>query len=88
LIEEKLNAAVQLCIFQGDLKSAYTHSEKLAQRLGTDSAHYSQQEYSYSHFQVLNALDRKEEAQPYLRRAYDWIMLVADNIKNKEWREA
>jgi hypothetical protein len=33
-------------------------------------------------------MDREEEAETYLKRAYDWIMLVADNTKNKTFRQS
>jgi tetratricopeptide (TPR) repeat protein len=88
LIEELLNTSALLLLDQGDVEGAYERTSELARLLDYVPAHPALQDYAYTHAQVLQALGRTKEAAPYIKRAYDWIMLVADKTENEAWRRS
>jgi len=88
LIEELLNTSAQLRLAEDDIEGAYERTSELARLLDYVPAHPAPQDYAYTHAQVLQALGRTKEAEHYIKRAYDWITLVADKTENKAWRRS
>jgi len=88
VLEEALNSAAQLSLALNDPEGAYEYSRELARLLDHVPSHPAKQDYAYTHAQVLQALGRTKEAELYIKRAYDWITLVADKTENEVWRLA
>jgi predicted ATPase/class 3 adenylate cyclase len=88
LIEELLNTSAQLRLVEDDIEGAYERSSELARLLDYVPAHPAPQDYAYTHAQLLHALGRTKEAESYIKRAYDWIILVADKTENEAWRQS
>jgi hypothetical protein len=87
-LEEALNSATQLSLALDDPEGAYEYSQELAHLLDHVPVHPAKQDYAYTHAQVLQALGRTKEAESYIKRAYDWITLVADKTENEAWRQS
>jgi tetratricopeptide (TPR) repeat protein len=88
IIEELLNTSALLLLALGDVEGAYERTSELARLLDYVPVHPAPQDYAYTHAQVLQALGRTKEAEPYIKRAYDWIMLVADKSESEAWRRS
>jgi tetratricopeptide (TPR) repeat protein len=88
VLEEALNSAAQLSLALNDPEGAYEYSRELSRLLDHVPGHPAKQDYAYTHAQVLQALGRAKEAEPYIKRAYDWITLVADKTENEAWRRS
>jgi hypothetical protein len=85
-IKELLNTSAQLRLAQDDIEGAHERTSELARLLDYNPIHRAPQDYAYTHAQVLQALGRTKEAEPYIKLAYDWITLVADKTENEAWR--
>jgi tetratricopeptide (TPR) repeat protein len=90
-LQETLNIAAGLRLALGQAEEALAITEELLKWLNFSPSRPAPHEYFYNHSRALKALGRSEEAESYLRRAYDWIMLVAgkttDEALRKSWLE-
>jgi serine/threonine protein kinase/tetratricopeptide (TPR) repeat protein len=88
-----IHAQLFLALFEieGDpiyLEQALDSSTKAIQLAEKYIAACHLDEYCYTHAQVLIALGRQDEAEPYLRKAFDRVMQVADNTQDEELRRS
>jgi class 3 adenylate cyclase/tetratricopeptide (TPR) repeat protein len=88
LIEELLTTSAKMLLEMGDFEGAYECSSKLVSFLDKTLAPFAFHTSTFTHAQVLQALGRNEEAKHYITRAYDWVMLVAENTENEIKRQA
>jgi tetratricopeptide (TPR) repeat protein len=87
-IEEALHALVRLRLAMADPEGANEHAQALARMLDHRPEHWTTQEYAYSIAQAHWALGDAPAGNEYLKRAYDWISLVADQTENEAWRRS
>jgi hypothetical protein len=77
--------------FDGDrthLDHAYKSSSKAVQLPEKDVEACRLDEYCYTHARVLSALGREDEAEPYLSKAFDRVIQVANNTKDENLRRS
>ena len=76
-----------MCLALGDVEQALECSSK-AMELSAFPDHYYSQQYFLTHARVLRALGRDDEADDYLRRAYERVMFVAGKIQDEDLRQS
>lgn len=86
-IEMALYTAARMLTRQVDNVKAEKHVTKLARPLDEFPFLQIFQEYAYTIYHVMDALDRQEEAEEYLQRSNDWIQFVADNFDHEAWQQ-
>jgi hypothetical protein len=67
---------------------ALTHSAEAVRLMETTPELWEMEQVLFTHARILDALRCTAEADEYLRRAYDRVMLVADKIKNEALRRS
>ncbi|MBN1485139.1 MAG: protein kinase [Chloroflexia bacterium] len=85
-LAEALFTAARLHLALGQVDEAWVISSG-AMRMASKWP-FMLEEYLHTHFQVLQAAGRQEEADVYLQRAYERVLLVANNTEDKGLRQS
>ena len=90
---ETKKAQILLALYQLDpdpaqLESALEASTRAVHLGDTELEAFLKEEIYYTHFLTLRELGREEEAETYLKKAFDWVQLVARQTETKAWRLA
>jgi tetratricopeptide (TPR) repeat protein len=83
-----LTTSGRLCLALGAVDEALTYSAEAMRLMETAPELWEMEQVLFTHSRALNALSRAAEADEYLRRAYDRVMLVADKIKDEALRRS
>ncbi len=88
-----LCAQLHLALFEIDgdrthLDQAFRSSSEAVQLPEKDPETCLLDEYYFIHARVLKALGRDDEGEPYLRKAFDRVIQVADNIEDQNLRQS
>jgi tetratricopeptide (TPR) repeat protein len=78
--------AARLYLALGEVEKALESSRKAMQEVEAYGAGYFVEQYCLTHACVLRALVREAEADDYLQRAYDRVMLVAGKTQDEALR--
>lgn len=84
--QQALNTSSLFLLERGQAEAALERSSHLMEIVDSHPSIKALQDFSYTHSQALRALNREDEADQFLQRAYDYIFLVADNFENDDWR--
>jgi tetratricopeptide (TPR) repeat protein len=79
-------AALHLAV--GEIDGALEYSTKGLRIMETIPSPWWPERSYFTHAQILRALSRDEEADEYLQRAYDRVMLVAGKTRNEKLRRS
>ncbi len=83
-----LHVAAQLHLALGEVDEAVTCSTKVMQLLETDRNVWWPEQRLFTHARALRAAGREAEADEYLRRAYERVMLVAEKTRDETLRRS
>jgi serine/threonine protein kinase/tetratricopeptide (TPR) repeat protein len=88
-----ISAQLHLALFEIDgdrthLDLAFENSSKAVQLPEKEIEACHLDEYCYTHARVLIALGRHDEVEPYLRKAFDRVIQVANNIEDENLRQS
>jgi hypothetical protein len=88
-----INAQLHLEFFEIDgdrthLNQAFESSSEAIQLPEKDPEACLLDEYCFVHARVLKALGCDDEVEPYLRKAFDRVIQVADNIQDDNHRQS
>jgi tetratricopeptide (TPR) repeat protein len=78
--------AASLCLALGKIDEALEHSLKALTAMEADPSPWLLERRLFTHSRVLQALGQGPEADEYLQRAYERVMLVARNTRDEELR--
>ena len=81
-----LEVAADLCFELGKLDEALRYSKETIEMAEINPSPYMPERRFFIHSKVLRALGHDSEADDYLQRAYERVLLVADNIFDEEMR--
>jgi len=81
-----LHIAVRLHWRLGEMEEALARSTQLMRLMETLPNVLFPAQYLFTHAQILRQVGRAVEADDYVRRAYEWIILVADKIQDESRR--
>jgi tetratricopeptide (TPR) repeat protein len=80
--------AARLYLALGDVEQALESSSKAMQAVDVFGERFMVEGYYLTHVLVLRALGRDAEADDFLRRAYEWVMLVANKTQDEALRQS
>ena len=80
-----LTTAARLCLALGEADEALVYSAEAIRLMETPDL-WEMEQITFTHSRVLSALGRTAEADEYLRRAYERVMLVARKTQDPELR--
>ena len=88
-----ISAQLHLALFEIDgdrthLDLAFENSSKAVQLPEKEIEACHLDDYCYTHARVLIALGRHDEVEPYLRKAFDRVIQVANNIEDEHLRQS
>jgi serine/threonine protein kinase/tetratricopeptide (TPR) repeat protein len=88
-----ISAQLHLALFEIDgdrthLDQAFESSSEAVQLPEQDPEACHLDEYCYTHARVLKALGHDDEVEPYLRKAFDRVIQVANNIEDENLRRS
>jgi hypothetical protein len=72
----------------GEIAEAEVYSQKAVDLAEAGAALWRPEEVWFTHSRVLRALGQEAEADEYLRRAYDRVMLVAGKTADPELKKS
>ena len=91
-IIDEIHTQVRLLFSLGETDEALARSTEVQEIKASLPAVVAPETLDFTHSQILRRLGREDEANEYLRRAYDWVMLVAgktrDEVLRKSWLES
>ena len=80
--------AARLHLALSETDEALTHSAEAVRLMATLPAPPWPEKLFFTHAQALRAVGRTAEADDYLRKAYERVMLVANNTKDETLRRS
>jgi hypothetical protein len=83
-----LHRAARLRLALGDAELALESSNNAVHQVEVYSADYSVEQCYLTHARILCALGRGAEADRYLQRAYERVMLVASKTQDERLRQS
>jgi len=81
-----LEAVAALCLELGKLEDALRYSKEMIAMGEINPSPYMPERRYFIHSKILHALGQDQEADEYLQRAHERVMLVADNTSNEDLR--
>ncbi|HEY44728.1 MAG TPA: tetratricopeptide repeat protein, partial [Anaerolineae bacterium] len=83
-----LEVVASLCLELGMLDEALKYSKETIEMAEINPSVYMPERRFFIHSKILRAQDQDQEADEYLRRAYERVMLVASNFSDEELRNS
>jgi len=83
-----LEAMATLCLEMGKLEKALRYSKENIEMAEADPSPYMPERRFFIHSKILRALGQDQDADEYLHRAYERVMLVASNLSDEENRNS
>jgi tetratricopeptide (TPR) repeat protein len=87
-IIERLDLVARLYLALGQPEKSAEYSSEAMDLMGIIPSTTRPEVKLFTHAMALEGLDREDEAEEYLKKAYDRVMLVADNTKDEELRQS
>lgn len=87
-LTEALDVAAQLLLALNRVEQALTYSKECLRVSATLSSPVAPEQYFYTHARALSANGREAEADHYLQKAYDRVMLVASKTHDPDLRRS
>jgi tetratricopeptide (TPR) repeat protein len=83
-----LEVVADLCFELGKLDEALRYSKEMIEMAEINPSSYMPERRFFIHSKILRALGKNQEADEYLQRTYERVMLVANNLTDKELRKS